>query len=79
MNSEIKTTYDACDELLNQLDPELRVNVAARLFMEHCLTGEIDTGSSHLAPLINTVADALTRDLENEQRLELGVRSVAHR
>ena len=76
MNEAYKTVYDQCDGLLNQLDPELKVNAAARLFMEHCLSDAAATHGGRLAPLISTVADALTKDLDIEKRLELGVKTV---
>lgn len=76
MTTEFDNTLENCDNLLNQLEPELRIRAAARLFMEHCLSEEAQTSSSHLAPLINTVADALTKDLDIEKRLEIGVKTV---
>lgn len=76
MNDEFNNVLASCDEQLKHLEPELRVNAAARLFMEHCLSDESQSSASHLAPLINTVADALTKDLEIEKRLEIGVKTV---
>lgn len=76
MNKDFESTLNSCDDLLNKLEPELRVSAAARLFMEHCLSDEMENSPSHLAPLINTVADALTKDLDIEKRLEIGVKTV---
>ncbi len=76
MSKDFNSTLNSCDNLLNELEPELRVSAAARLFMEHCLSDEMENSPSHLAPLINTVADALTKDLDIEKRLELGVKTV---
>jgi chemotaxis regulatin CheY-phosphate phosphatase CheZ len=76
MSENFESTLNSCDTLLNELEPELRMSAAARLFMEHCLSKEIENSPSHLAPLINTVADALTKDLEIEKRLELGIKTV---
>ncbi|MBU2511390.1 protein phosphatase CheZ [bacterium] len=76
MDKDLKSTLKKCDTLFAKLDPELRVNAAARLFIEHCLNDEMISRNSRLAPLINTVADVLTKDLEVEKRLEIGVQTV---
>lgn len=76
MSNDFNETLTACDKLLFELEPELRMSAAARLFMEHCLAEEKETSPSHLVPLINTVADVLTKDLEIEKRLEIGVKTV---
>lgn len=76
MSSDFDSTLASCDELLNKLEPELRTNAAARLFLEHCLADEMESGPSHLAPLINTVADVLTKDLDIEKRLDIGIKTV---
>ncbi len=76
MSEDLKSILEECDKILNKLEPELKVNAAARLFMEHCLNDEIIAKSNQLAPLINTVADALTKDLEAEKRLEIGIKTV---
>jgi hypothetical protein len=76
MSSDFNQTLASCDKLLFELEPELRMSAAARLFMEHCLAEEKESSPSHLVPLINTVADVLTKDLEIEKRLEIGVKTV---
>ena len=76
MTTEFNATLDSCNKLLNELEPALRINAAARLFMEHCLGNETELSVSHLAPLINTVAEALTKDLDIEKRLDLGLKAV---
>jgi hypothetical protein len=50
--------------------------MAAQLFLEYCIYQDQCTNTRRLAPLINTVAEALTRGTNNEEGLRQGIKAV---
>lgn len=76
MKTEFETAITSCASAIERLEPELKQEAAARLFLEYCLTGGSNTRLAHLAPLINSVAAALTKDIAQEEKLNLGVKAV---
>lgn len=76
MTTDFESTITACANTIQSLEPELRQEAAARLFLEYCLSGGTNVRLAHLAPLINSVASALTRDIAEVKELNLGVRAV---
>ena len=64
------------NELLDSYDSNKQVEIAAQLFLEYCIYQDQCENTRRLAPLINTVAEALTKDLKNADRLKQGVKAV---
>ncbi len=63
-------------DILNSYDSNQQVEIAAQLFLEYCIYQDHCDNTKRLAPLINTVAEALTKDLKNEDCLKQGIRAV---
>lgn len=76
MKNEFERTVKACTREIETLEPELKQEAAARLFLEYCLTGGQTPHMAHLAPLIHSVAAALTHEIKTEDDLSIGVRAV---
>lgn len=62
--------------ILNRYDSNEQIEIAAQLFLEYCVDKDNCDTTKRLAPLINTVAEALTKDLKNEGGLKQGIRAV---
>lgn len=63
-------------ESFEQLDSNLQAEVSAQLFLEYCVYQDQCENTKRLAPLINTVAEALSRDMEGKDSLKLGIKAV---
>ena len=72
-NSDI---YNNSRALLNNLDTNQQAEIAAQLFLEYCVYQDQCENTKRLAPLINTVAEALTKNIEDEDGLMLGIKAV---
>ena len=71
-----QTALSNFKELLNSYDQNHQVEIAAQLFLEYCIYQEQCENTKRLAPLINTVAEALTKDEKNETGLKTGIKAV---
>ena len=71
-----KTTTSQCKELLNSLDSNQQAETAAQLFLEYCIYQDQCEHTKRLAPLINTVAEALTKNVASEESLKFGIKAV---
>lgn len=63
-------------ERLNTYDTNQQAEISAQLFLEYCIYQDQCENTQRLAPLINTVAEALTKELQNEDGLKLGIKAV---
>ncbi len=63
-------------EILNSYDTNEQTEIAAQLFLEYCVYQDQCANVRRLAPLINTVAEALTKGMNNEEGLRQGIRAV---
>ncbi|RPH50700.1 MAG: hypothetical protein EHM85_09465 [Desulfobacteraceae bacterium] len=63
-------------KLFEALDSNQQTEVAAQLFLEYCVYQDQCENTKRLAPLINTVAEALTKNIEGENSLKLGIKAV---
>jgi hypothetical protein len=63
-------------ELFKELDSAHRAEVSAQLFLEYCVYEDQNEHTKRLAPLINTVAEALAKKIEGEDSLKLGIKAV---
>ncbi|MBN1627298.1 MAG: protein phosphatase CheZ [Deltaproteobacteria bacterium] len=70
-----KITND-CRAFLKDLDSNQQAEIAAQLFLEYCVYQDQCENTKRLAPLINTVAEALTRNIKGEDSLALGIKAV---
>lgn len=60
----------------NALNSNQQAEIAAQLFLDYCIYQDQCENTKRLAPLINTVAEALTRDIEGNDSLKLGIKAV---
>ena len=74
--SENSNSFPDIKEVLNSYDSNQQVEIAAQLFLEYCIYQDHCENTRRLAPLINTVAEALTKNLKNEDSLKQGIRAV---
>jgi len=65
-----------CKEFFEVLDSNHQAEVSAQLFLEYCVYPDQCENTKRLAPLINTVADALTKKIDKENSLNLGIKAV---
>jgi len=65
-----------CKALFKDLDSNHQAETAAQLFLEYCVYQDQCENTKRLAPLINTVAEALTKNIEGEDSLMAGVKAV---
>lgn len=63
-------------ELFEGLDSDNQAEVAAQLFLEYCVYQDQDENNKRLAPLINTVAEALVKDAVEADSLKMGIKTV---
>lgn len=68
--------YNDCRALLKDLDANQQAEIAAQLFLEYCIYQDQCENTKRLAPLINTVAEALTQKVAGGRQLQLGIKSV---
>ena len=61
---------------LEALDSNQQAEIAAQLFLEYCVYQDQCENTKRLAPLINTVAEALTKNIGDKGALMLGIRAV---
>ncbi|HLZ18931.1 MAG TPA: protein phosphatase CheZ [Smithellaceae bacterium] len=76
MPAKDKNITAQCQELLNSLDLNQQAETAAQLFLEYCVYQDQCEHTKRLAPLINTVAEALTKNVGSEDSLKFGVKAV---
>ncbi|MGB5159465.1 protein phosphatase CheZ [Desulfobacterium sp. N47] len=62
--------------LFKDLDSNRQTEIAAQLFLEYCVYQDQCENTKRLAPLINTVAEALRKNIEGEDSLRLGIKAV---
>ncbi len=74
--SNRNNTLSVFNDILDSYDSNQQVEIAAQLFLEYCVYQNQCENTRRLAPLINTVAEALTRDLKNEYGLRQGIKAV---
>jgi chemotaxis regulatin CheY-phosphate phosphatase CheZ len=74
--SENKSGLSVIKEILNSYDTNDQAEIAAQLFLEYCIYQDQCTNTRRLAPLINTVAEALTRGVKNEEGLRQSIKAV---
>jgi len=65
-----------CRTLLADLDSNQQSEAAAQLFLEYCIYQDQCEHTKRLAPLINTVAEALTKDVTGGDSLKFGIKAV---
>jgi chemotaxis regulatin CheY-phosphate phosphatase CheZ len=65
-----------CKKFLKGLDPSKQAEITAQLFLEYCIYQDQFENIKRLAPLINTVAEALTKNIEGPDSLKLGIKAV---
>lgn len=74
--SKANNITSQCQELLNSLDLSQQAETAAQLFLEYCIYQDQCEHTKRLAPLINTVAEALTKNVGSEDSLKFGIKAV---
>jgi len=67
---------DEYEKLIKDLDSNQKSELAAQLFLEYCIYQDQSENVKRLAPLINTVAEALTKNVEGADSLRLGIKAV---
>ena len=63
-------------DILKNYDSNKQMEIAAQLFLEYCVYQDHCDTARRLAPLINTVAEALTKGIKNEESLIKGIKAV---
>jgi chemotaxis regulatin CheY-phosphate phosphatase CheZ len=76
MSDNYKNVLNDCRKLFDGIDPNRRAELIAQLFQEYCIYQDQSENIKRLAPLINTVAEALTKDIKDKEALRVGVKSV---
>ncbi len=71
-----ESIMNACKALIEGLDSNRQTEVSAQLFLEYCVYQDQCENTKRLAPLINTVAEALAKNVEGENSLKLGIKAV---
>lgn len=71
-----KKGYNASRALLEDLEPNQQSEIAAQLFLEYCIYQDQCENTKRLAPLINTVAEALIKDVQGGETLQSSIRAV---
>jgi len=67
---------DGCKTLFKDLDSNQQAEMAAQLFLEYCVYQDQRGNNRRLAPLVNTVAEALTKNIAGENSLKNGIKAV---
>jgi chemotaxis regulatin CheY-phosphate phosphatase CheZ len=68
--------HKECRALLKDLDTNRQAEISAQLFLEYCVYQDQCENTKRLAPLINTVAEALVKKVDNDESLQFGIRAV---
>jgi chemotaxis regulatin CheY-phosphate phosphatase CheZ len=68
-------THD-CKQFFEELDPNQQAEMSAQLFLEYCVYQDQCENTRRLAPLINTVAEALSKNIEGQDSLKVGIKAV---
>lgn len=76
MNEKHDDIMNDCRALFKDLDSNHQAETAAQLFLEYCVYQDQCENTKRLAPLINTVAEALTKNIDGEDSLMAGVKAV---
>jgi chemotaxis regulatin CheY-phosphate phosphatase CheZ len=76
MDGNRQNTITEFKTLLRYLDSNQQAEISAQLFLEYCVYQDQCENTRRLAPLINTVAEALTKNLEEKDSLTFGVKAV---
>lgn len=76
MDEKHKNITNDCRTFLKDLDSNQQAEIAAQLFLEYCVYQDQCEHTKRLAPLINTVAEALTKKIKGENSLTLGIKAV---
>lgn len=63
-------------ETLETYDANQQAEISAQLFLEYCINQDQCENTRRLAPLINTVAEALTKDIDDRGDLKAGIKAV---
>jgi chemotaxis regulatin CheY-phosphate phosphatase CheZ len=73
---EAKSIINDVKGKFDSMDPDQQAEISAQLFLDYCIYQDQCESTRRLAPLINTVAEALTRDIEGKDNLKLGIKAV---
>jgi chemotaxis regulatin CheY-phosphate phosphatase CheZ len=73
---ESKNGIPVFKELLKSYNANDQVEIAAQLFLEYCVYQDQCVNTKRLAPLINTVAEALTKGMNSEHSLTQSIKAV---
>jgi len=76
MEKKNENIIDDCKALFDGLDCGNQSEIATQLFLDYCIYPDQYEHSKRLAPLINTVAEALSKDIEGKDSLKLGIKAV---
>jgi chemotaxis regulatin CheY-phosphate phosphatase CheZ len=76
MNGKRQNTVNEFKTLFANLDSNQQAEISAQLFLQYCIYQDQCENTRRLAPLINTVAEALTKNLADEDSLTFGVKVV---
>jgi len=76
MNEQNENIIADCKALFKNMDSNQQAELAAQLFLEYCIYQDQYENTKRLAPLINTVAEALTKYIEGEDSLMAGIKAV---
>ena len=76
MNKKNEDTITGCKALFKGMDSSQQAEIAAQLFLEYCVYQDQSENTKRLAPLINTVAEALTKKIEGNNSLMTGIKAV---
>jgi chemotaxis regulatin CheY-phosphate phosphatase CheZ len=76
MDGNRQNTITEFKTLFRHLDSNQQAEISAQLFLEYCVYQDQCENTKRLAPLINTVAEALTKNLQEEDSLTFGVKAV---
>ena len=76
MDGNRQNTITEFKTLFRYLDSNQQAEISAQLFLEYCVYQDQCENTRRLAPLINTVAEALTKNLEEKDSLTFGVKAV---
>lgn len=74
--SESKSGLTVFKELLSNYDTNDQAEISAQLFLEYCIYQDQCANTKRLAPLINTVAEALTKGMYQENSLKQSIKAV---
>ena len=72
MSANPKTIINDCRALFEGLDSNSQAEVSAQLFLDYCVYQDQCENIRRLAPLVNTVAEALSKNVKGENSLHPG-------